>query len=110
MRLRLNTIPSLLGWGSKFLRYSSEPYFKAALKDNFNLTSYSLTKTKEIAERYDLKYCRKSEGTLSIFNTQEDFSIKENLYKSLNKMGLQCSVLNPDEIVSLVPSLSSISS
>ena len=25
MRLRLNTIPSLLGWGSKFLRYSSEP-------------------------------------------------------------------------------------
>ena len=110
MRLRLNTVPSLLGWGSKFLRYSSEPYFKAALKDNFNLTSYSLRKTQEIAERYDLQYCRKSEGTLSIFNTQEDFFIKENLYKSLNKLGLKCSVLNPDEIVSLVPSLSSISS
>ena len=42
MRIRLHAIPSLIGWGSKFLRYSSKHYFQAALKDNYNLTCYSL--------------------------------------------------------------------
>jgi D-amino-acid dehydrogenase len=110
MRLKLNAIPSLMGWGAKFLRYSSEPYFNAALKDNFNLTTYSLRKTQDIADKYDLQYCRKSKGTLSIFNTPEDFSVKEGLYNKLSKLGLKCSILNPDEIISLVPSLASIRS
>jgi len=110
MCLRLNAIPSLIGWGAKFLHYSSESYYNAALKDNFNLTTYSLRKTQEIADKYDLQYCRKSKGTLSIFNTSKDFAVKENLYKKLSKLGLKGSILTPDEIISLVPSLASMRS
>ena len=110
MRIRLHAIPSLIGWGSKFLRYSSKHYFQAALKDNYNLTCYSLRKTQEIAEKYNLQYCRDTNGTLSIFNTHEDFSVKESLYQSLQKSGLKCTILSPSEIISLVPSLAPIHS
>jgi len=110
MRLRLHAIPSLIGWGTKFLRYSSEPYFQAAIKDNYNLASYSLRKTQEIAEKYDLQYCRNTSGTMSIFRSHKDFSVKESFYQLLKQSGLKCSILSPSEIISLVPSLASIRS
>jgi len=105
MRLRWHAIPSLMGWGIKFLKYSSAAHFKAACHENFHLTSYSLKKTQEIAQKLDLQYCRGSKGTISIFRNHEDFAFKESLYQSLAALGMKCRILSPSEIVSMLPSL-----
>ena len=93
MRLRWHAIPGLMDWGIKFLKYSSKPYFEKACRDNFYLTSFSLKKTQETAERLSLDYCRGKLGTLSIFRQAEDFLVKQSLYQSLNEMGMNCDIL-----------------
>ena len=110
MRLRWHAIPSLMGWGIKFLKYSSAAHFKAACHENFRLTSYSLKKTQEIAQKLDLQYCRGRKGTISIFRNHEDFAFKESLYQSLAALGMKCRILSPSEIISMLPSLAGIQS
>ena len=110
MRLRWHAIPGLMDWGIKFLKYSSKSHFEKACRDNFYLTSFSLKKTQEIAERLNLEYCRGKSGTLSIFRQAEDFLVKQGLYQSLNEMGMNCDVLEAEEIIHLVPALSEMKS
>ncbi|MAC91370.1 MAG: hypothetical protein CMO99_02305 [Woeseiaceae bacterium] len=110
MRLRWHAIPGLMDWGIKFLKYSSKTHFEKACRDNFYLTSFSLKKTQETAERLNLDYCRGKLGTLSIFRHAEDFLVKQSLYQSLNKMGMNCDILETDEIIHLVPALSEMKS
>ena len=110
MRLRWHAIPGLMDWGIKFLKYSSKPHFEKACRDNFYLTSFSLKKTQETAERLNLEYCRGKLGTLSIFRQAEDFLVKQSLYQSLNEMGMNCDVLEAEEIIHLVPALSEMKS
>jgi len=110
MRLRWHAIPSLMGWGIKFLKYSSAAHFKAACRENFHLTTYSLRKTQEIAQKLDLQYCRGRKGTISIFRNHEDFSFKESLYQSLAPLGMNCKILSPSEIVSILPNLAGVQS
>lgn len=108
MRLRWSAIPDLMSWGMKFLRYSSKSHFDRACRDNYYLTSYSLKKTQELSEKLGLEYCRGKEGTLSIFQEQDDFQGKSNLCDSLRQYGMKCRVIGPDEIISLVPALESM--
>ena len=110
MRLRWHAIPGLMDWGIKFLKYSSKSHFEKACRDNFYLTSFSLQKTQETVERLNLEYCRGQLGTLSIFRQEEDFLVKQSLYRSLNEMGMNYDILEAEEIAHLVPALSEMRS
>jgi D-amino-acid dehydrogenase len=105
MKLRLRAIPSLFGWGIRFLSHSTQQHYEKACIDNFALASYSLSKTREITERLNLEYCRASGGTLGVFRNQADFAEKEWVCKFLKDLGMNYAVLTADEMISVVPAL-----
>jgi len=108
MKLRLRAIPSLFGWGVRFLRHSTQRHYEQACIDNFVLASYSLSKTQEITERLNLNCCRASGGTLGIFRNYADFAEKEWVCVFLKELGMNYAVLTADEMISVVPALADI--
>ncbi len=110
MKLRLRAVPSLAGWGLRFLKHSSQGFYDAACADNYRLAQYSLQMTQEITERLSLEYCRGTQGTLSVFRSRRDFDEKESVCRRLARLGMRYSVLTVDEMLELVPALADIRS
>ena len=108
MKLRPSSIPSLFGWGIKFLRHSSPQRYRAACADNYALASYSLTKTQAVTERLGLEYCRGTRGTLSVFRNAADFAEKDAVCRHLQTLGMRYEVLGVDDMVGIAPVLEEI--
>ncbi len=108
MKLRVGAIPSLFGWGVRFLRHSSQRHYDAACADNYALAGYSLTKTQEITERLSLEYCRGDRGTLSVFRSANDFAEKESVCKHLARLGMRYETVGVDDMLILAPALNEI--
>jgi D-amino-acid dehydrogenase len=108
MKLRLRAVPSLFGWGIRFLQHSTRRHYEKACIDNFSLSSFSLSRTQEITERLNLDYCRATGGTLGVFRNHADFAEKEWVCKFLEGKGMTYSVLTPDEMIAIVPALGDI--
>ncbi|MEM9208044.1 MAG: FAD-dependent oxidoreductase [Pseudomonadota bacterium] len=108
MRLRLHAIPSLIGWGLRFLKHSAPRHFFAACTDNYHLARYSLEQTATLTGTLGLEYDRGTDGTLSVFRAREDYATKRAICEHVRDLGMQYRVLTPGEIVELVPALASV--
>lgn len=108
MKLRLRAVPSLTGWGLRFLRYSARRHHEPACRDNYRLARYSLDRNGALTERLDLAYDRGTAGTLSIFRESADFAAKEAVCRLVAPLGMRYSVLGVDDIVARVPALGDI--
>ncbi|MDH4107096.1 MAG: FAD-dependent oxidoreductase [Gammaproteobacteria bacterium] len=108
MKLRLRAIPSLTGWGLRFLQHSSQRHHDAACAANYLLASYSLAETRAITARLKLEYCHASHGTLSVFRSREVFEAKEAVCRIAGGLGMRYAVLSAEQIVRLVPALADI--
>ena len=65
MRLRLHAIPSLVGWGLRFLKHSAPAHFYAACTDNYHLARYSLEQTAALTDELGLDFDRGTAATPS---------------------------------------------
>lgn len=108
MKLRLQQIPSLLTWGLKFLRNSSEDRFLAATLDNHRLARYSLEKTLEISTRLDFQYDFSEQGTLCIFQDAAHMDDRRRVSHHLRDCGLQMQELDVEQVVAREPVLESV--
>ena len=108
MKLRLRAIPSLTGWGLRFLQHSSQRHHDAACAANYELAAYSLAETRAITTRLGLEYCHAMQGTLSVFRRRADFEAKESVCRIAGELGMRYRVLGTDEIIALVPALTDI--
>ncbi|MEM7504305.1 MAG: FAD-dependent oxidoreductase [Pseudomonadota bacterium] len=108
MKLRVSAIPSLFGWGVRFLRHSAQRHYDAACADNYALADYSLAKTREITERLGLEYCRGDRGTLSVFRSASDFEEKASVCKHLARLGMRYDAVGVDDMLALAPALHEI--
>jgi len=105
MKLRLRAIPSLTGWGLRFLQYSSQRHHDAACAANYVLAAYSLSETRDVTNRLGLDYCHAMNGTLSVFRCRADFEAKDSVCRIAGNLGMRYRVLSADDIVELVPAL-----
>lgn len=105
MKLRLGTIPSLLTWGVGFLRNSTRRHYLAASQDNYRLASYSLEKTREITDRFDLEFEFADRGTLCIYDNATSMANRMDLCERLSEIGLSAHQLGANEVVDLEPTL-----
>lgn len=110
MKLRVSAIPSLMGWGAKFLKHANRRDYRAACADNFALARYSLEKTQGLAARLRLDYCRGTRGTLSVFRTRRDFDEKDRVCRHLQSLGMRYDVLGVDDMLKIAPALADIRS
>ena len=110
MRLRWHAIPSLLGWGIRFLQHSSSTHFFDACSANYELLKQSIDRTMALADGLGLEYCRGQNGTLSVFRAPADFDTKMRVCRHVADAGLEFQELVPAEIVEKVPALAEIES
>lgn len=108
MRLRLHAIPSLVGWGLRFLKHSAPAHFYAACTDNYHLARYSLEQTAALTDELGLDFDRGTAGTLSVFRSREDYDAKRAICEHVADLGMTYRTLNPDEIIDMVPALESV--
>lgn len=101
--LRPLAIPTMLGWGIKFLRASSPAPHQRATEAILKLALYNLRVLAELDERLPLKYDRLHNGTLKIFRDRKAFQATQELADGLRPLGLESKALTPREAVELEP-------
>ncbi|MEM8798847.1 MAG: FAD-dependent oxidoreductase [Pseudomonadota bacterium] len=74
VKLRLKALPSLIGWGLKFLKYSSPELHREQTRAAFLISQYSLERTRALREKLGLGYDAASIGTMKIFRTEKDMA------------------------------------
>lgn len=110
MKLRLSAIPSLIGWGSRFLACSTSARHEAATKASFILAKYSVGRTRDVRAELGLTYDAKTVGTLKIFRTTAAMESALAIASKLEPLGLRFEVSNGDEAVAAEPALAEIRS
>jgi len=67
LQLRLKAIPSLAGWGPRFLMNSRRPAFERNCVSNLKLALYSHEAMESVREATSVDYSRRTTGTLKVF-------------------------------------------
>jgi D-amino-acid dehydrogenase len=106
LQLRLRALPSLLGWGTEFLRNSNAERFRENAVRNLRLALQSLRATASIREETGLDYGATARGTLKLFRSPEALNdalgAADNL---LRPEGLRFQRLSREEVIALEPAL-----
>jgi D-amino-acid dehydrogenase len=110
MKLRLSAIPSLMGWGVRFLACSNPERHEAATKASFVLAKYSVGRTGNLSTELGLTYDARAVGTLKIFRTIAAMETALAVASKLAPLGLRFEVLNGNEAVAAEPALVEIRS
>jgi len=104
-RLRPKALPSLIFWGIDFLKHSTSARRLASLKANFELASYSKSKTNELRRRLGLNYAHLSAGTLNVYRKGESITGIREQAEFLAGFGMRFDELDTDGVVAIEPAL-----
>jgi D-amino-acid dehydrogenase len=108
LKLRLHVLPSLFGWGVRFLKNSRPALFERNLVSNYHLSMVSLRGLQALRQELNLEYPGTTRGTLKIFRHRAGFDAAVRMSERLQLEGLAFARLSRDETVSLEPALSPI--
>ncbi len=103
--LRAKTIPSLIRWGLAFIKQSSPAKFKANLQLNTTLANYNLECLQDLLVKQPIEYAAKRVGSLKVFETEQEMEKDVAAMQLFQELGVQCSVLNQQEIFEKEPAL-----
>jgi D-amino-acid dehydrogenase len=105
MLLRADAVWQYIGWGIRFLRFSTPARFEAAMRANFQLSSYSLKQLRSLRESLGLVYELRSKGTLKVFRGCQSFDAAAADSEKLKQFGLRYKVLDQAEALAVEPVL-----
>jgi D-amino-acid dehydrogenase len=105
LKLHASALPSLLGWGWRFLRHSTVARHTAATLASYRLARYSTEHTRALRERLSLNYAAASCGSLKVFATLEALTTPLALARRLEPLGMRFEVLDAAGAVALEPAL-----
>lgn len=108
MLLRLRVLPSLLGWGVRFIRASGADCFLANTRKNLVLARYSIELMKELRDAAGLKYDAYARGSLQVFRNDEIARSTIEWVRQLADYGLDYRLQSVEELVALEPALAPI--
>ena len=105
--LRPRVIPSILGWGVRFLRSCSEESYWASVKRNLRLALHSAAAFKEVRADTGIRYDEQTGGSLKVYSTAESLDGAARVTELQRAFGLDYKVLNPRECAAVEPALAS---
>lgn len=108
MQLRFRALPSLLGWGTGFLRNSRPEPFKHAALSNLRLALHSLKVMQLLREETKVQYSRCASGTLRVFRDPEAMARAIAWARQLESENLPFRALSQAQTVALEPALEPI--
>jgi D-amino-acid dehydrogenase len=108
MLVRPAVLPSLLGWGVRFIRASRADRFLASTRTNLVLARYSVELIGELRNRTGLHYGAYTRGSLQVFRTPHIAQSTLAWVRQLSAYGLDYRALSSKELISLEPALAPI--
>ena len=73
MMIRPGVIPSMVGWGLRFLNHSTRANYQASYLDNVVLSKYSQVVMQRLLQAHSLSFEHAPDGTISVFRTDTQF-------------------------------------
>jgi D-amino-acid dehydrogenase len=108
MLLRPSAVPSLIGWGLKFIRYSSPRHYRDNTLNNARLALYSLHALKELRSARHIDYDGKSVGTLRLFRHRTELDAAREMNDWLGQHGVHSRILDRDATIGMEPALAPV--
>lgn len=99
--LRARPLPSLIGWGLRFLRESSERrHYRNTLR-NLHLARLSVRSMAALREDTGIRYHHQPRGSLTVYREAATYGAALRRYERLAAYGLETTALDPDALVAL---------
>lgn len=108
MKLRWSAIPSLLAWGSTFLRNSTPARHFRSARAAFLLSDYSVAATRQLRTRLALEYGASTCGTIKLFRSRRAQERGLALARMLGELGLRHELLDRERAVQEEPELEDV--
>ncbi len=107
--LRLAALPSLMGWGRRFLHESDPARFTANTQKNLRLAQYSLAQMKVLrTDMPELQYQQYFRGSLSVFRSDANAKAARVVADAAQAHGTVVQLLDRDALAALEPALAPI--
>jgi D-amino-acid dehydrogenase len=110
LQLRLRTLPSLAGWGIKFLKNSNPTIFERNTRTNLQLALHSLKAMESLRQETSIEYGRTALGALKVFRDLASLDRASAATQPLRAYGLSFRRLSSEETIQLEPALAPIAS
>jgi D-amino-acid dehydrogenase len=108
MRVRWQALPSLVGWGLRFLHHSSPSRHLASTVANFHLCHFSTATMKAWRDTHGLQFDSVDAGSLKLFRSRAAMAGPIATARLLAQHGLRFEVLDADETVAREPLLAHV--
>lgn len=108
MKLRPAAIPSLIGWGLRFLANSTPAAHRRSTIACYALADYSMTVTRDLRDRYALAYEASAGGTLKLFRSEAGMQACLPVTELLAGQGMQYRLLDRAGTLKAEPQLEAI--
>ena len=108
MTFRLKALPSMAGWGMKFLKHSSPEKHWHATRANYALAAYSFDLINQWRDELHIKDNFEGFGLLKIFRDTATFTKAKTLTDKLRTLGLRAEFLSGTEAAKKEPCLAPI--
>lgn len=108
VKVELRALPSLLGWGLRFLHHSRHDRYIRAASENYRLASYSIAETARLRERLGLRYAAWAGGAMKIFFDSSLMSESAETAARLAELGLRYERLDTKQTLLREPGLTEI--
>jgi D-amino-acid dehydrogenase len=105
MLLRMKALPSLLGWGLRFLRNSTPARYEKSFLTNVRFACYSQHVMRDLLQRHTLQFDYVSDGTVQVFSDAPSFKRGREVASWLRQTGLNHRSLTPEDLIELEPAL-----
>jgi len=108
MLIRPSALPSLIGWGFRFIRASRADLFLENTRKNVLLARYSVARMEALRSQAEIEYGAYSRGSLQVFRNEQLASSTLAWVRRLAEFGLEHRTLNVAELVAEEPALTPI--
>ncbi|MFK7733791.1 MAG: D-amino acid dehydrogenase [Pseudomonadales bacterium] len=108
MMFRMRALPSLVGWGLRFLSYAKESVFLENTLHSTRLCNYSMTMMREIEQETGIDYRATDSGLLMIFRDEESQQGLEAFYNLLTEVDVHYDSLSVEQTIKQEPALQPI--
>lgn len=105
LQLRMHALPSLLRWGTIFLKNSSRVAYVRHHRSNLRLSMFSLTCMQRLRDQAQIDYGSGVRGSLGIFREREELDRAGAELRQLSGIGLLYRRVSCDEALELEPAL-----
>lgn len=106
--VRFRALPSLLGWGLRFVRHSRPDRYLQNFEKNARLAGYSLDCMRELRAAVGSSYDYAARGTLKLFRSVDAVTGARTMCRQLSEWGIRFEVVDARRAIELEPALARI--